>query len=143
ANVGEVEITGFEAELIYLPADWLTLNAAIGYTDAQVAETVPGVNDSLGQQLEKGESIENVAPVTASAGIEMHFDLGGLNSLLNSDFAGFARIDWRYADERLGTNVGDARSIKADPVRSWFVSRPYDLTDLRIGMRNDSWAVTA
>jgi outer membrane receptor protein involved in Fe transport len=142
ANVGEVEIRGLEMELIYLPTEWLRLNAAVGYTDAQVAETVPGVNDSLGQQLEKGDSIENVAPWTASAGIETSFDLGGLNLLLSSDFAGFARIDWRYADERLGTNVGDPASIKADPIRSWFVSEPYDLTDLRVGMRNDDWAVS-
>lgn len=143
ANVGGVEIKGAELEVIYLPTDWLTVNASVGYTDAQVAETVLGVNDSLGQQLEKGDSIENVAPWTGAVGVEARFDLATLNNLLDSDFMGFARLDWRYADERLGTNVGDAASIKADPVRSWFVSQPYDLTDLRFGVRNDAWTITA
>lgn len=142
ANVGKVEIKGFELEMIYVPVDSVTLNVAVGYTDAQVGETVAGVNDSLGRPLEKGDAIENVAPWTASVGAEVRFTLGALNSLLGTESMGFARVDWRYADERLGTNIGDRASLSADPIRSQFISDPYDLTDIRLGLNNDSWSAS-
>jgi outer membrane receptor protein involved in Fe transport len=138
-NVGKVDIKGFELELSYVPIDSVTFNTAIGYTDAKVAATIPGVADSLGQQLEKGDSIENVAPWTVSAGLEYRFGMQFLEELTSaSGYQGFARVDWRYTSRRLGTNVGDVASLEADPIRSQFISDPYTLTDFRLGMTAES-----
>jgi outer membrane receptor protein involved in Fe transport len=138
-NVGKVDIKGFELELSYVPIDSVTFNTAIGYTDAKVAKTIPGVADSLGQQLEKGDSIENVAPWTVSAGLEYRFGMQFLEELTSaSGYQGFARVDWRYTSRRLGTNVGDEASLEADPIRSQFISEPFTLTDFRLGMTAES-----
>ena len=140
-NVGAVNIKGAELELTYVPIDSLTFNAAVGYTNAEVGETIPGVSDSLGQPLQKGDSIENVAPWTISAGLEYRFGLKFMDDLTGGgNYQGFARIDWRYTDERLGTNVGDVASLKADPIRSKFISEAYSLTDLRIGANSEGWS---
>jgi iron complex outermembrane receptor protein len=139
-NVGAVNIKGFELEMTYVPIDSVTFNAAVGYTNAEVGETVPGVNDSLGQPLQKGDSIENVAPWTISAGLEYRFGMKFLEELTGGNFNGFTRVDWRFADERLGTNVGDEASLKADPIRSQFISDPYSLTDFRFGVSSEGWS---
>jgi outer membrane receptor protein involved in Fe transport len=141
-NVGKVNIKGFELELTYVPIDSLTFNAAVGYTKAEVGETIPGVSDSLGQPLQKGDSIENVAPWTISAGLEYRFPMKFLQDFTGGGGQqGFARFDWRYTDERLGTNVGDEASLKADPIRSQFIAQAYSLMDLRLGMTGgEGWS---
>jgi outer membrane receptor protein involved in Fe transport len=141
-NVGKVNVNGFELELTYVPIDAIAFNAAVGYTKAEVGETIPGVADSLGQPLEKGDSIENVAPWTIATGLEYRFGMKFLEDLTGrANSQGFARVDWRYTARRLGTNVGDEASIAADPIRSQFISQPYSLTDLRVGMNGgDGWS---
>jgi iron complex outermembrane receptor protein len=137
-NVGKVSVRGFELELAYVPIDSLSFNAAIGYTNAEVGETVPGVADSLGQPLEKGDSIENVAPWTISTGLEYRFGMPFLQDFTDgANYQGFLRIDWRFIGQRLGTNVGDKASLEADPIRSQFISDAYSLTDVRLGMNGD------
>jgi outer membrane receptor protein involved in Fe transport len=137
-NVGKVKVDGFELELTYVPIDAIAFNAAVGYTKAEVGETVPGVADSLGQPLQKGDSIENVAPWTVATGLEYRFGMKFLEDLTSGgNYQGYARVDWRYTAQRLGTNVGDKASLEADPIRSRFISEPYSLTDLRIGMNGD------
>lgn len=142
ANVGEVHIKGVELEATYLPVDSLSINTAIGYTDAKIAHDVPGVNDSLGHPLVKGDSISNVPPVTASVGVEQRFAImKHLEDILpGGHYEGFIRVDWRYVSERLGGNIGDQAALEADPIRSQFISRPYSLLDLRLGATGDTWS---
>jgi outer membrane receptor protein involved in Fe transport len=78
ANAGAVRTEGFELETVYVPIESVTLNAAIGYTKPEIESTVVGLRDSLGQQLEKGDSIENVAPWTAAVGAEYRIGLPAL-----------------------------------------------------------------
>jgi iron complex outermembrane receptor protein len=137
ANVGAVDVQGFELETVFAPTEFITLNAAIGYTDAEVAETVVGVRDSLGEQLEKGDELENVAPWTAAVGAEFRFGL----PVLGDTYQGFARADWRYTAERANA-IGDRDAVKASPLWSQFVAAPYTLTDLRVGVNADSWTTS-
>lgn len=139
ANVGSVDIRGAELELIYTPIDSVKLNASIGYTNAQVSETILGLKDSLGQQLEKGDAISNVAPWTAAVGAEYRFPLSKLGIFTNSDSTGYVQFDWRYRDERLGQNQGDEASLRADPVMRMFISPAYVLMNFRAGASMGDW----
>lgn len=140
ANVGGVHVQGVELEFMYMPIPSVTMNAAVAYTDAKVAATVPGVNDSLGKPLEKGDAIENVAPLTVSAGAEYRFATPYLSEHFDGDYSGFVRVDWRYVGERMGLNTGDKASLRADPIRSQFIADPYQLTDLRLGVTSEEWS---
>lgn len=137
ANAGEVETNGFELETVYAPIDSVILNAAVGYTNSEVASTVVGLRDSLGQQLEKGDSIENVAPWTAAVGAEYRIPL----PIFGSGYDGFARVDWRYTDERINA-IGDPASLRADPLWGQFVAPAYNLTDVRLGVTGSDWTGT-
>jgi iron complex outermembrane receptor protein len=141
ANVGSVTVEGVELQLTYLPIDTVTLNASLGYTDAQVSETVAGLRDSLGQPLEKGDAISNVAPWTAALSAEYRFVLPALFGDSRSD--AYARFDWRYRDERLGANIGDEASLRADPARSMFISPSYTLMNFRTGATFGQWSASA
>jgi iron complex outermembrane recepter protein len=137
ANAGAVRTRGFELETVYVPIDSVTLNAAVGYTDPEIESTVIGLRDSLGQQLEKGDSIENVAPWTAAVGAEYRLGLPALGE----GREGFARVDWRYTGERINA-IGDRPSLRADPLWGQFVSQPYSLTDVRFGVNANDWTTT-
>ena len=142
ANVGKVNIKGAELELTYVPIDSLSFNAAVGYTDAQVAKDVPGVTDSLGHPLVKGDSIGNTPPLTAAVGAEYRFPiLKVLQDLVpGSDYQGFLRFDWRYSAERLGANLGNKEQLEADPIRSMFIAPSYSLLDMRLGANGSIWS---
>jgi outer membrane receptor protein involved in Fe transport len=140
ANVGSVNVEGVELQLTYIPIDSVTLNASVGYTDAAVAETIPGLKDSLGKQLEKGDAVQNVAPWTAAVSAEYRFPLPPLFGDVASD--AYARLDWRFRDERLGANLGDSASLHADPARSMFISPAYTLMNFRAGASLGDWAAS-
>ncbi len=142
ANVGKVNIKGAELELAYVPIDALSFNAAVGYTDAEIAKDVPGVTDSLGHPLVKGDSIGNTPPLTASVGTELRFPIMKyLQDLApGSDYQGFVRLDWRYSAERLGANLGNKEQLEADPIRSMFIAPSYSLLDLRLGANGSIWS---
>lgn len=142
ANVGKVNINGAELELAYVPIDALSFNAAVGYTDAEIAKDVPGVTDSLGHPLVKGDSVSNVPPVTATVGAEYRFPIMQyLQDLApGSNYQGFVRLDWRYSAERLGTNLGNKQQLEADPIRSQFIAPSYALLDLRLGANGSIWS---
>jgi iron complex outermembrane receptor protein len=142
-NFGKVRSRGAELELAYVPIDPLSFNAAVGYTDAKIAGDVPGVFDSLGHPLVKGDSIGNVTPLTASAGLEYRFPIKQYLSKIVSDggdYNGFIRFDERYVGKRLGQNIGNEAQLEADPTRSQFISGAYALLDTRIGAAGNVWS---
>jgi iron complex outermembrane recepter protein len=142
ANVGKVDIKGAELELAYVPIDPLSFNVAVGYTDAEIAKDVPGVTDSLGHPLVKGDSIGNTPPFTAAVGAEYRFPIMKyLQDLVpGSDYQGFVRLDWRYSAERLGANLGNKEQLEADPIRSMFIAPSYSLLDMRLGANGSIWS---
>lgn len=140
ANIGAVEIYGAELQLTYIPIDSVTLNASVGFTDAGIKETIVGLRDSLGQQLEKGDAVSNVAPWTAAVSAEYRTPLTMLGSLLGGNATGYARFDWRYRDERLGASLGNPASLRASPTQSMFISPAYTLMNLRMGASVGDWS---
>ncbi len=82
-NAGEVELYGFEAEIVARPAAGLDLNLAAGYLHNEYDSLDPSV----------GYSIDNVLPrapkLTLSGGVQYRWELGGLGSLT-------ARLDASY-----------------------------------------------
>src|SRR5690606_9459883 len=138
-NVGAVNVHGAELQMTWLPIDSLTLNVAVGYTDAEIAETIVGLRDSLGEPLEKGDAVSNVAPWTAAVSAEYRFPLPELGFLEGSGANGYARFDWRYRDERLGQNIGDPASLRAHPTLSMFISPAYTLMNFRAGAAIGKW----
>jgi outer membrane receptor protein involved in Fe transport len=140
ANVGAVVVKGAELQLTVVPHDSVTLNASVGYTDAGIKDTIVGLRDSLGQQLEKGDAVSNVAPWTAALSAEYRFPLTLLGSLTDTKPTGYARFDWRFRDERLGASLGDPASLRADPVRRMFISPAYTLMNFRVGTSLGDWS---
>lgn len=139
ANVGAVEIQGAELQLSYIPVDSVILNLSLGYTDAAVKETILGLKDSLGQQLEKGDSISNVSPWTSAFSAEYRFPTAFLASITDANTAGYARFDWRYRDEHLGSIIGDMASLRANPVQRMYISPAYSLMNFRVGATLGDW----
>ena len=140
ANVGAVEIKGAELQLTYIPLDDVILNTSIGYTDAGVKDTILGLKDSLGQQLERGDAISNVSPWTAAFSAEYRFPTTFLANLTGGNTAAYARFDWRYRDEHLGSILGDKASLRANPIQNMFISPAYTLMNLRTGMTVGDWS---
>ena len=91
-NVGEVESTGIEVELVWLPpVEGLTINLNLGYLDSNIEEFIELQDDGAG-----GTTAVNVADnfklgyapeTTAQAGIRYDFSLGQGNMTIGTHVA--------------------------------------------------------
>jgi outer membrane receptor protein involved in Fe transport len=134
-NVGKAESQGFELEVHGRPVDWLSLDAGVVYTDAEITETVPGVTAQSGDRLlGTPEWIYNLAA-------EVTFPVF-------STFAGYLRLDHQWRDEQLQSftdtidvalQTGGMTTIP-DPAS---VQDSYGLTNLSLGITSDRWEARA
>lgn len=133
ANVGNAIIDGAELETVYSPTDAITFNLTVAYVDARIDGTVPGVKDSVGDQLEDGDGLVGVPKWTGSFGAQYSF---GLPELLGPEYSAYIRADWRYTGERIN-GFGDRPTLRER--LPFNVAHSYSLTDVRLGVESELW----
>jgi outer membrane receptor protein involved in Fe transport len=135
ANVGAAQIKGFELEAAYSIGDHYSLNLTSAYANAEITDAPPGVKDSIGAPLEKGDSVNGVPEWTGSFGAEYHRDIASIAGFA-MDSTAYLRADWRYVSERIN-GFGDKPSLRAGI--PFNVAKAYQLTDVRAGLQSDEW----
>ena len=101
-NAGEVEINGFELDIVAVPLPGLTLNASYGYTDADFVKFIDNSPDSptFGQNVASDATAPYAPEETYTVGLDYLFPEMAVGDLrFNLDYA------WR--DERFGTARND------------------------------------
>jgi outer membrane receptor protein involved in Fe transport len=110
-NLGTVHARGFDLQASYRPIDGLTLNAAVGYTDARYATTArAGANDSGGIIAAKGDAIDG-HPWTFSIGGEYEFGSAERRYYARADYDYASRNTWLTPDRDPVTEVFDAANV--------------------------------
>ena len=120
-NVGSARSQGGELEIVAAPTDGLSLTAGIGYTDAEITGSAPGV------AAQPGDPVQQVAPWTASASGQYEFPFTpGLNGLIRADFS--------YTDRSYSASVDQFNPR---------VREAYELANLRLGVVGEAWQALA
>lgn len=118
ANIGAARSLGFEFEASFRPTDNLSLEAAVGYTDAQFTEDVPGL-------AVDGDRLQQVPELTASGSFDYTFNgemIAGTETFLRGTIA----------------HVGESISRTVDSGNPRI--RPsYMIANARFGLKNDTW----
>jgi iron complex outermembrane receptor protein len=107
-NAGSMESEGVELDLVYVPAAWATLGAAVGYNDATYSDFETGectaaqvfvvtggspfIYPECVQDL-TGEDLDNSPDWTVSTWVQLENSFSGL------DLGWFARLEYNYIDE--------------------------------------------
>jgi outer membrane receptor protein involved in Fe transport len=115
-NSGAARSTGFELELSGRPVPELTLGLGVGYTDARVTQQGAGSPQTV------GSPVYNVPELTVASNVEYERHLTG-------SWTGFTRLDYSHVSGSYSVNT------QVTPLY-----RPsYNIGDLRLGGRNDSY----
>ena len=123
-NAGKTTTDGFEFDLNYLITRGLTVNAAVSYNDAKLAETLPPAVTAAGNGGNKGDPLPLSPRWVAAAGLNYEFPL-------NDQVRGYATTSVSYRDAmQIGFNPTDQYYGKVPP---------YTLADLKVGMRWSHW----
>src|SRR5690606_15934542 len=75
SNGGDGNITGFEAELLWLPTEWLTLRAGFGWLDAEYDRIQEGVIRPDGSPLPLDSMFVNVPETSWNTGFDYELPL--------------------------------------------------------------------
>lgn len=130
-NAGKARIQGVELEVAARPITGLTLNGAIGYTNAELTEDQANANILVdGSTGKKGDKLPNVPDVTASASASYSWPLTvgeGLNGLVRADAA--------YTGEM--TSTFRPNYVYFDKFGS------FATVNLRTGVEGDDWGLYA
>jgi len=116
-NIDEVKYNGYELELNARAGDYVDLMLGYGYTDSEITK------------FPDPAAIGNQAPLvsrdTTNLGLQFHHPIGGngLEFFLRGDYQRIGKTWW----EPFNTTVRN----------------PVNLLDVRLGVQNDSWSVTA
>jgi iron complex outermembrane recepter protein len=119
-NAGRARSKGFELESSGRLLPGVTLGLALGYDDAHITEQGPGTPQQA------GSPVYQVPRVTFSGDLQYEH-------LLVAGWAGFARIDYSH----IGSSFSANNDVQSPRYRS-----PYNLTDLRLGGRNERFELT-
>lgn len=120
-NVGSARSQGGELEIVAAPIDGLALTAGIGYTDAKITGSAPGV------AAQPGDPVQQVAPWTGTASGQYEFPLTtGLNGLIRADLS--------YTDRSFSASVDQFNPR---------VREAYELANLRLGVVGETWQALA
>ena len=131
-NVAEARIKGLEVEFEAIPADWLSVNATLGYLDADYTEIDPDAAPLLfnrfGQQITTDTKLQNTPTVTASLAV---------NAALSDRYA--LNINGSYTSS-VENDVFNTPFISQDSVfllgASFLYTSPDDHWNARLGVIN-------
>ncbi len=122
-NGGAAEIKGAEAALTLRPNDGLNLNATFSYTDGKLTQTAPGGTGDA------GDTIPNTPKFSGSMSADYTRPIGG-------GWNGFVGASARYVDVR---HTAFEHSMTSGNAKL----PPYTIVDLRVGVRNGPYEITA
>ncbi len=140
SNADSASSRGFELTVTALPVSNLEINFSAGYLDAELDKATIFIRDNVCNHRPPSTECNHnfdgrTTPLspewTLSADAEYRFDVGGND--------GFARLEWSYRDEVDRTLV---EGLLHDDAVPWKVPS-YDFFNLRVGIRNEKWALTA
>ena len=134
-NVAEAEIDGVEAFVSWIPAERMSIDASIGYNNAEISETSVIFADEADEPLviEKGERLPLTPDWKASVVLNYAFngEIFGAEPSIN--------VNFNYTGETVSSLAGIASTEVLNPVRT---SDTYSITNLRFGLGNNSWRAT-
>jgi outer membrane receptor protein involved in Fe transport len=116
ANLGTAVSKGGDLDLKWMVVDSVTLDAAIGYTNAVYTKSVLPAPNATTPLIEKGDSIvssegpfsQPLSPWTLSAGAQYNFHA--------FEHESFARLDYEFASRNNTRFAGDdPRTVQYDP----------------------------
>jgi outer membrane receptor protein involved in Fe transport len=127
-NSGKAEITGTELQFNGRPVPELTLGLAFGYENAHITQR------GFGSPQPVGSPIYQVPDVTVSANAEYARPL-------SARWAGFGRVDYSHTGQSFSGNnaIANPETGIAETLRR----APYNITNLRSGVRSDQWEFAA
>ena len=146
-NIPESEITGFEADVTFLPVEGLTLRAALTYTDTEVTKSPEGAINDLGEPTDFTGSELPFAP-------PWQFQLDGQYEwVMNGNgFKPFIGFTFNFSDDTMSILNGDTSPLFTDDINRTvpgglypFVIDSYNTLDLRLGVisPDERWTVFA
>jgi iron complex outermembrane receptor protein len=128
ANVGDAISEGFDLDATYQVTDNLTLNVALGYTEAKYSKSA--IDPSNGSLLARAGDSLDVIPWTATIGVQYNFLVG--------DDAAFVRADYEFSSHRHTPTINEDPQteyydpgLRPDPATS--------LVSLRTGITLANW----
>ncbi|MGE3867614.1 MAG: TonB-dependent receptor, partial [Hyphomonadaceae bacterium] len=129
ANLGEAVSEGFDLQARARVSDAITVDAALGYTDARYSrDSRSGPAPSAPVIVGKGDSLGG-APWKAALGAQYDFLLLGTNA--------FARADYTFASAEDRGAEHDPRTTNYDPMLKPQPETHY--VSVRAGTRTDGW----
>jgi iron complex outermembrane receptor protein len=128
ANVGSAISEGFDFDATYQVTDDLTLNVALGYTEAKYSKSA--IDPSNGSLLARAGDSLDVIPWTGTIGLQYSFLVG--------DDSAFVRADYEFTSHR------HTPTINEDPQTEYFDAGLHpdpatSLVSLRTGITLASW----
>jgi iron complex outermembrane recepter protein len=131
-NLGKAQSNGFDLQFAFYPAQGLTLDGALGYTDATYSKTV-NKNPAASANVVSGGDHLDTNPWSATFGFTYeHTVLGGKD--------GYARLDYTYHSKGQKNPLTDPNNGGYDPAA---VPAPAtNLLNLRAGVRFDGFDVS-
>jgi iron complex outermembrane recepter protein len=117
SNGGDGEITGFEAELLWLLSDDFVLSGGVGWLDAEYTRIAPGVIRPDGSPLTTDLMFVNVPETSANLAVD--YDL----PLANGAIFGI-HADWVYNDE-IANDLGNTPELMQDKTHLFNASVSY------------------
>jgi len=119
-NLGTVHAKGFDLQASYRPFEGLTLNAALGYTDARYVTTArAGTGGQGGIVAARGDAIEG-HPWMLSAGAEYEFGPAERRYYVRADYDYSSKNHWLTPDRDPVTEVYDPANVA--PAATHFLS---------------------
>jgi len=133
-NAGEAEINGFEMNFAYLATERLKFDGSLALTDAEVTKGASIGDDIV---VSDGEELPLSPDVKASLGAEYSFPVARFNA------QGYVRVDYSYIDEQTNATQGSTLLTSSTLLRGNITTMDsYSLTNLSIGMENESWGIS-
>jgi iron complex outermembrane receptor protein len=119
-NAGKTKTDGVELNVNYLATRGLTLNGAVSYNDARLAQDLPQAATDSGNGGNSGDPIPLTPKWVAAAGGTYEFPI-------SARLRGFANASVNYRDH---TQIG------FNPTNTFYAELPsYTLADLKVGLR--------
>jgi iron complex outermembrane receptor protein len=133
-NLPSADIVGIESEFSFAIDDAWTLDATLGYNEAEVSDTIElAFEGDVVLTVDEGSRLPLTPDWTASLGIEYR----ARGQLL--DAQPFARLDLAYVGESVNNLEGIESVVAAGGVQ---VQESYETGDFRMGLEGERWSAS-
>ncbi|MYH15196.1 MAG: TonB-dependent receptor [Gammaproteobacteria bacterium] len=106
-NAAKAETTGVEIEVLALPSEWLSLNAAVGYLNAEYEDFM--TPDATGTLFDlSGEDLQNAPGWTVNLGFDAHFMIADRGELS-------VNFQYKYTGKKYNTSLFNTARAEIQP----------------------------